>query len=76
MALPVLGAAVVSYEHANAPMRAQGSRAEPGALSPDGGRADLREFDGVAGLDAEQCPGARVVPVAAWRGHCRDANCA
>lgn len=41
----------------------------------DSGQADLREFDGDAGLGAEGCTGARAGAVAPRLGHCRDASC-
>ena len=37
-------AAVASYEHAYAPMRAHGNGLDGAAGPADGGRADLREF--------------------------------
>src|SRR6516165_3112563 len=67
-------AAVASYEHAYALVRAHGEAGWTGAGAADGGRADIRQFDGDAGLRAPQDARSCASSVAPGPGHRGDAR--
>ena len=67
-------AAVASYEHAYHLVRARGAGVDRRSGPADGGRVDVRELDGDAGLGSARGAGSGAGEVAARPGHRGDAG--